>query len=90
MLQKQQQELEKKKKELQAWEDDLSEREKRFSDQVRAFWKKAKTWGKKQLEKLVHTADEQEKSEQPVEDLSLVMTDLDAIHEAEDRGFMQR
>lgn len=90
MLQKQQQELEKKKKELQAWEDDLSEREKRFSDQVRAFWKRAKTWGKAQLEKLVHKADEEENSEEPTEDLSLFMTDLDALHEAEDKGFMQR
>lgn len=90
ILQKRQQELEKKKKELQAWEDDLGEREKRFSDQVRAFWRKAKSWGKKQLEKLVHTADEQEQSDQPVEDLNLVMTDLDMMHEAEDRGFMQR
>ena len=89
-LQKRQQELEKKKKELQAWQDDLDEREKRFSDQVRAFWKKAKSWGKAQLEKLVHTADKEEHSEQPVEDLSLVMDDLDRLHEAEDRGFMRR
>lgn len=89
-LQKRQQELEKKRKELQAWQADLDEREKRFSDQVRAFWKKAKSWGKAQLEKLVHKADEEENSEEPTEDLSLFMTDLDAIHEAEDRGFMQR
>lgn len=90
MLQKRQQELEKKEQELKEWQASLDEREKRFSDQVRAFWKKAKTWGKKQLEKLVHTADEQEQSDQPVEDLNLVMTDLDMMHEAEDRGFMQR
>lgn len=90
MLQKRQQELEKKEQELKEWQASLDEREKRFSDQVKEFWKKAKSWGRKQLEKLVHTADEQEKSDQPVEDLSLVMTDLDAIHEAEDRGFMQR
>ena len=89
-LQKRQQELEKKKKELQAWQADLDEREKRFSDQVKEFWKRAKSWGKKQLEKLVHTADEQEQSDQPVEDLNLVMTDLDALHEAEDKGFMQQ
>ena len=89
-LQKRQQELEKKEQELKEWEDDLGEREKRFSDQVRAFWKKAKTWGKAQLEKLVHKADEEENSEEPTEDLSLFMTDLDALHEAEDRGFMQR
>lgn len=91
LLQKQQQELEKKKKELQAWEDNLGEREKRFSDQVRAFWKRAKTWGKAQLEKLVHTADEQEQSEEPMEDLSsFIATDLDELHDAEDRGFMRR
>lgn len=89
-LQKRQQELEKKKTELQAWQADLDEREKRFSDQVRAFWKKAKTWGKAQLEKLVHKAGEEENSEEPTEDLSLFMTDLDALHEAEDRGFMQK
>lgn len=89
-LQKRQQELEKKERELKEWQADLDEREKRFSDQVRAFWKKAKSWGKAQLEKLVHTADKEEHSEQPVEDLSLVMDDLDRLHEAEDRGFMQR
>ena len=90
-LQKRQQELDKKRKELQAWEDALGEREKRFSDQVKEFWKRAKTWGKSQLEKLVHTADEQEQSEEPIEDLSdFIATDLDALHEAEDRGFMQR
>lgn len=90
MLQKQREELEKKEQELKAWQADLDEREKRFSDQVRDFWKRAKSWGKKQLEKLVHTADKEEHSEQPVEDLSLVMDDLDRLHEAEDRGFMQR
>lgn len=91
LLQKQQQELEKKRKELQAWEDNLDEREKRFSDQVRAFWKKAKSWGKSQLEKLVHKADEEEHSEEPSEDLSaFIATDLDELHDAEDRGFMQR
>lgn len=90
ILQKRQQELEKKEQELQAWQADLDEREKRFSDQVRAFWTKAKSWGKAQLEKLVHTADKQEQSEEPVEDLSLVMDSLDQFHEAEDRGFMQR
>lgn len=89
-LQKQREELEKKEQELQAWQDDLDAREKRFSDQVRDFWKRAKSWGKKQLEKLVHTADEQEQSDQPVEDLSLVLDSLDAMHEAEDRGFMRR
>lgn len=89
-LQKQREELEKKEQELAKWQADLDEREKRFSDQVRDFWKRAKSWGKKQLEKLVHTADEQEQSDQPVEDLSLVMDDLDRLHEAEDRGFMQR
>lgn len=89
-LQKRQQELKKKEQELKEWQDSLDEREKRFSDQVRAFWKKAKRWGKAQLEKLVHKADEEENSEEPTEDLSLFMTDLDALHEAEDRGFMQR
>lgn len=90
MLQKQQQELEKKKKELQAWEDALGEREKRFSDQVKDFWKQAKSWGKKQLEKLVHTADEQEQSEEPIEDLSqFIATDLDELHDAEDKGLQQ-
>ena len=89
-LQKRQQELEKKEQELKEWEDDLGEREKRFSDQVRAFWKKAKTWGKAQLEKLVHKADEEENSKEPTEDINLFMTDLDMMHEAEDRGFMQR
>lgn len=89
-LQKQRDELEKKERELKAWQADLDEREKRFSDQVRDFWKRAKSWGKKQLEKLVHKADEEENSEEPTEDLSLFMTDLDALHEAEDRGFMQR
>ena len=89
-LQKQREELEKKERELRAWQADLDEREKRFSDQVRDFWKRAKSWGKKQLEKLVHKADEEENSEEPTEDLSLFMTDLDALHEAEDRGFMQR
>lgn len=89
-LQKRQQELEKKERELKEWQADLDEREARFSDQVRDFWKRAKSWGKKQLEKLVHTADKEERSEQPVEDLSLVMDDLDRLHEAEDRGFMQR
>lgn len=90
MLQKQREELEKKEQELKEWQADLDEREKRFSDQVRDFWKRAKSWGKKQLEKLVHTADKEEHSEQPAEDLSLVMDDLDRLHEAEDRGFMQR
>ena len=90
LLQKQQEELEKKEQELKEWQASLDEREKRFSDQVKEFWKRAKFWGKKQLEKLVHTADEQEQSEQPIEDLSLVMDDLDSLHEAEDRGFMQR
>lgn len=89
-LQKRQQELEKKEQELKEWQASLDEREKRFSDQVRAFWKKAKSWGKAQLEKLVHKADEEENSEEPTEDLSLFMTDLDALHEAEDKGFMQR
>ena len=91
LLQKQQQELEKKKKTLQAWEDALEEREARFSDQVKEFWKRAKTWGKSQLEKLVHKADEESQSEEPTEDLSAFMTtDLDALHDAEDRGFMRR
>ena len=91
MLQKRQQELEKKKKELQAWEDALEEREARFSDQVKEFWKRAKSWGKAQLEKLVHKADEEEHSEEPMEDLSsFIATDLDELHDAEDRGFMQR
>lgn len=91
LLQKQQQELEKKKKELQAWEDALEEREARFSDQVKEFWKRAKTWGKSQLEKLVHKADEESQSEEPTEDLSAFMTtDLDALHDAEDRGFIRR
>lgn len=91
LLQKRQQELEKKKKELQAWEDALAEREARFSDQVKEFWKRAKTWGKSQLEKLVHTADEQEQSKEPIEDLgAFIATDLDELHDAEDRGFMQR
>lgn len=91
LLQKQQQELEKKEQELKEWQADLDDREARFSDQVRAFWKKAKTWGKSQLEKLVHTADEQEHSEEPIEDLSsFIATDLDELHDAEDRGFMQR
>lgn len=91
LLQKQQQELEKKKKELQAWEDALEEREARFSDQVKEFWKRAKTWGKSQLEKLVHKADEESQSEEPTEDLSAFMTtDLDALHDAEDRGFVRR
>lgn len=90
-LQKRQQELEKKKKELQAWEDALEEREARFSDQVKEFWKRAKTWGKSQLEKLVHKADEESQSEEPTEDLSaFIATDLDELHDAEDRGFMQR
>lgn len=90
MLQTQQQELEKKKKELQAWEDALGEREKRFSDQVKDFWKQAKSWGKKQLEKLAHTADEQEQSEEPIEDLSqFIATDLDELHDAEDKGLQQ-
>lgn len=90
-LQKRQQELEKKEQELQAWQASLDEREARFSDQVRAFWKKAKTWGKSQLEKLVHTADEQEQSEEPIEDLTAFMTtDLDELHDAEDRGFMRK
>lgn len=91
MLQKRQQELEKKKKELQAWEDALEEREKRFSDQVKDFWKQAKSWGKAQLEKLVHKADEESQSEEPTEDLNaFIATDLDELHDAEDRGFMQR
>ena len=91
LLQKRQQELEKKKKELQAWQADLDEREKRFSDQVRAFWKKAKSWGKAQLEKLVHKADEEENSGQPTADLSaFITTDLDELHDAEDKGFMRR
>ena len=91
LLQKQQQELEKKKKELQAWEDALDEREARFSDQVRTFWKKAKSWGKAQLEKLVYKADEESQSEEPMEDLSqFIATDLDELHDAEDRGFMRR
>lgn len=91
-LQKRQQELEKKKKKLQAWRDDLEEREKRFSDQVREFWKRAKSWGKSQLEKLVHKADEEEHSEEPTEDLlsAFMTTDLDQLHEAEDRGFMRK
>ena len=91
-LQKRQQELEKKEQELKEWQADLDEREARFSDQVRAFWKKAKTWGKAQLEKLVHTADEQEHSEEPTEDLlsAFMTTDLDELHEAEDKGFMRR
>ena len=90
-LQKRQQELEKKKKELQAWQDDLEEREKRFSDQVREFWKRAKSWGKSQLEKLVHKADEEEHSEEPSDDLSaFITTDLDELHDAEDKGFMRR
>ena len=92
LLQKQQQELEKKKKKLQAWQDDLEEREKRFSDQVREFWKRAKSWGKSQLEKLVHKADEEEHSEEPTEDLlsAFMTTDLDQLHDAEDKGFMRR
>lgn len=91
MLQKRQQELEKKKKELQAWEDALEEREKRFSDQVKDFWKQAKSWGKAQLEKLVHKADEESQSEEPTEDLNaFIATDLGELHDAEDRGFMQR
>ena len=92
LLQKQQQELEKKKKKLQAWEDNLDEREKRFSDQVRAFWKKAKSWGKAQLEKLVQKADKESQSEEPTEDLlsAFMTTDLDQLHEAEDRGFMRK
>lgn len=91
LLQKSQQELEKKEQELKEWQASLDEREKRFSDQVRAFWKKAKSWGKAQLEKLVHTADEQEQSEEPIEDLNaFITTDLDELHEAEDKGFMQR
>ena len=90
-LQKRQQELEKKERELKAWQADLDEREARFSDQVRAFWKKAKTWGKAQLEKLVQKADEEEHSEEPIADLSAFMTtDLDELHDAEDKGFMQR
>lgn len=91
-LQKRQQELEKKEQELKEWQADLDEREARFSDQVRAFWKKAKTWGKAQLEKLVHTADEQEHSEEPTEDLlsAFMTTDLDELHDAEDKGFMLR
>ena len=90
-LQKRQQELEKKKKELQAWEDNLDEREARFSDQVKEFWKRAKSWGKAQLEKLVHKADEESQSEEPSEDLSsFIATDLDELHEAEDRGFMRK
>ena len=91
-LQKRQQELKKKEQELQAWQDDLEEREKRFSDQVRAFWKKAKTWGKSQLEKLVQKADEESQSEEPTEDLlsAFMTTDLDELHEAEDRGFMRK
>lgn len=90
-LQKRQQELEKKKKELQAWEDNLDEREARFSDQVKEFWKRAKSWGKAQLEKLVHKADEESQSEEPSEDLSsFIATDLDELHEAEDKGFMRR
>lgn len=89
-LQNRQQELEKKKKKLQAWQDDLEEREKRFSDQVRAFWKQAKSWSKKQLEKLVHKADEESQSEEPTEDLNaFIITDLDELHEAEDKGFMR-
>lgn len=91
-LQKRQQELEKKKKELQAWEDALEEREARFSDQVKEFWKRAKSWGKAQLEKLVHKADEESQSEEPTEDLlsAFMTTDLDELHEAEDKGFMRR
>lgn len=90
-LQKRQQELKKKEQELQAWQADLAEREERFSDQVRAFWRKAKTWGKAQLEKLVHKADEEEHSEEPIEDLSaFIATDLDELHDAEDKGFMRR
>lgn len=90
-LQKRQQELEKKKKELQAWEDALDEREARFSDQVKEFWKRAKSWGKAQLEKLVQKAGEEEHSEEPTEDLNaFITTDLDTLHEAEDRGFMRR
>ena len=91
-LQKRQQELKKKEQELKDWQADLDEREARFSDQVRAFWKKAKTWGKAQLEKLVHTADEESQSEEPTEDLlsAFMTTDLDELHEAEDRGFMQK
>ena len=90
-LQKRQQELEKKERELQAWQADLDEREARFSDQVRAFWKKAKTWGKSQLEKLVHKADEESQSEEPTEDLSsFIATDLDQLYDAEDKGFMLR
>ena len=91
-LQKRQQELEKKKKELQAWEDALEEREARFSDQVKEFWKRAKSWGKVQLEKLVHKADEESQSEEPTEDLlsAFMTTDLDQLHDAEDKGFMRR
>ena len=91
MLQKRQQELEKKEQELKEWQASLDEREKRFSDQVRAFWRKAKTWGKSQLEKLVHKADEESQSEEPSDDLSaFITTDLDELHEAEDRGFMRK
>ena len=91
-LQKRQQELKKKEQELKDWQADLDEREARFSDQVRTFWKKAKSWGKAQLEKLVHKADVESRSEQPTEDLlsAFMTTDLDELHEAEDRGFMRR
>lgn len=90
-LQKRQQELKKKEQELKDWQADLDEREARFSDQVKEFWKRAKTWGKAQLEKLVHKADEESQSEEPTEDLSsFIATDLDKLHDAEDRGFMQR
>lgn len=91
-LQKCQQELKKKEQELKDWQADLDEREARFSDQVRTFWKKAKSWGKAQLEKLVQKADKEEHSEEPTEDLlsAFMTTDLDELHDAEDRGFMRR
>lgn len=91
-LQKRQQKLKKKEQELKDWQDDLEEREKRFSDQVRTFWKKAKSWGKAQLEKLVQKADKEEHSEEPTEDLlsAFMTTDLDELHEAEDKGFMRK